>query len=314
MCGVLLFRKYVRGPPLPVYIFSVRCPLHLNSSVPLPHSEWSWDSGKFSSNYLSSSTCSSECGTPSWACFWLFWWDFAVYRCLANPLFSKNEQYQSPSLRTDQSCSCILVVLHSCYIKHTLSRFCDLLTSSSPVLESAWQLSNPCTTLGPIVTPPANSTPARLTDKCCFSGVATSKHQGNRGKVLWGEKLKREFGWDFIKFWQIVCVICIMSVYLGSLISPLFPCLAALPRPQQEEISGGQFLWSAIILDTSLSCSPGTFSKEDSSSISRSCERPPYMVISGRPLLSRPRQKQETWLVNIRDIVSCHEALEWSQI
>ena len=74
MCGVPtphcpIVQKVCVVSPLPEYIFYVRCPPPQKkkfSSGSVLYFKWSWEYGKFCSNYQSSSTCISECDTPNW--------------------------------------------------------------------------------------------------------------------------------------------------------------------------------------------------------------------------------------------------------
>ena len=64
----------VSNPPGLLFFCAVSPPPPQCSSVPLPHPSLSWilslvENLTFCMNYQSSSTCISECGTPSWACF-----------------------------------------------------------------------------------------------------------------------------------------------------------------------------------------------------------------------------------------------------
>ena len=87
MCGVPIPIRYVRCPPLPVYLFSVRCPPPFATLGSVLDSKQSWESGKFQLvrwshrlffyvvlqlNYQLISTCISECGNSSWACYSYF--------------------------------------------------------------------------------------------------------------------------------------------------------------------------------------------------------------------------------------------------
>ena len=73
-----LFRKYVRCPHLPVYTFSVQCPpsqfISASWTIWLCLGFWAkliiWQVP--ACKMKPSSTCILECGTPSWACFPLF--------------------------------------------------------------------------------------------------------------------------------------------------------------------------------------------------------------------------------------------------